>query len=55
MKFTVSGVSVLQGKGLEMSETLPDLLSIEKQEDGTLRVRKLLNSRKADKMHGLFR
>lgn len=38
-----------------MSETLPNLLSVETLENGTLRLRKLEDTRKADQVHGLFR
>lgn len=48
-------VSVKGPKGPEMSETLPDLLKITRQEDGTLRLNKLVESRQANQLHGLFR
>lgn len=53
---TLDGKKItVSNKRLEMSETLPDVLSIEEQEDKTLRVRKLINTRNANKLHGLFR
>mmetsp|Transcript_6006 Transcript_6006/g.17193 ORF Transcript_6006/g.17193 Transcript_6006/m.17193 type:complete len:221 (+) Transcript_6006:86-748(+) len=48
-------VTVKNTKGLSMSETLPNLLSVETLENGTLRLRKLEDTRKADQVHGLFR
>jgi large subunit ribosomal protein L6 len=54
--FDVEGQTItVKGKGIEMSETLPDLLSIEKLENGNYKLSKRVDTRQADQLHGLFR